>query len=133
MAYEITGSGNLIGSTLNATALSPRRSLVSVSFSLATAPRSPARISGTLVGVLPCSSVRWPSRSGVSRVMFCTVESAFTVPEMTRNIVMRPANGSATVFHTKTRPAPLSAAFTATLSSDPFAVAVNGRSAGDGT
>ena len=102
MAYEITGSGNLIGSTLNETPLSPRRSLVSVSFSLATAPRSPARTSATLVGVFPCSSVRWPNRSGVSLEMFCTVESAFTEPEMTRNIVMRPANGSATVFQTKT-------------------------------
>ena len=133
IAYEITGSANLIGSTVNARALSPSRSLVSVSFSFATAPRSPDRISGTFVGVFPCSSVRWPSRSGDSRVMFWIVESAFTVPEMTRNIVMRPANGSATVFQTKTAAGDVSEAFTATPSSDPLAVAVNGRSAGEGT
>ena len=41
----------------------PARSLVCVSLSLATAPRSPALISGTLVWVLPCSSTRWPRRS----------------------------------------------------------------------
>ena len=64
---------------------------------------------------------------------FCTVESALTVPEMTRNIVMRPANGSAIVFHTKTAAGAVSDAFTATASSDAFAVAANGRSAGDGT
>ena len=90
-------------------------------------------ISGTLVCVFPCSSMRWPSRSGVSLVRFCTVESAFSVPEMTRNIVIRPANGSATVFQTNAAAGEVSAAFTATLSSDPFAVAANGRSAGEGT
>ena len=41
-------------------ALSASVSLVSVSFSLATAPRSPARSSGTLVAVLPCITDQVP-------------------------------------------------------------------------
>ena len=71
-----------------------------VSFSLATAPRSPAFNSGTCVCVLPCSASRWPSRSGASVVTLVTVESDFSVPVTTRSMVMRPANGSAIVFHT---------------------------------
>ena len=47
--------------------LSASVSLVSVSFSLATAPMSPAFSSDTLVGVLPCITVRCPMRSLVSR------------------------------------------------------------------
>ena len=62
--------------------------------------------------------------------MFCTVESDRSVPETTRNSVMRPANGSATVFHTKAAAGPLSVAATVT-SSWPFgSLALNGRSAG---
>ena len=49
MAYDSTGSGNVIGGNVTGSALSPSVSLVSVSFSLATAPRSPALISGTAV------------------------------------------------------------------------------------
>jgi hypothetical protein len=63
--------------------------------------------------------------------MFCTVESDFSAPEMTRNIVMRPANGSATVFHTNAAGAPDSAV--GTSMSSPSAVrAFSGRSSGDG-
>ena len=75
-------------------------SFVLVSFSLATAPRSPAFSSGTCVWVLPWRAIRWPSRSAESCVKLCTVVSDFSVPDTTRSIVMRPANGSAIVFHT---------------------------------
>src|SRR3972149_637989 len=67
---------------------------------------SPALISGTVVCVLPCSRTRFPSRSGRSFVKLWTVESDFSVPETTRNIVMRPANGSAPVFHTNAAAGP---------------------------
>ena len=40
----------------------------------------PALISGTVVCVLPWSRTRCPSRSGVSLVTLCTVESALSVP-----------------------------------------------------
>jgi hypothetical protein len=65
-------------------------------------------------------------------VALCSVESVFSVPEITRNIVIRPANGSAIVFHTNAEAAPLSVAGRGSASSDPLAMAVNGRSAGDG-
>ena len=70
---DISSGGKTAGS-----ALSPSVSLVSVSFSFGTAPRSPARSSGTFVCVLPCSRTTWPSRSAVSRVLLCTVESVLS-------------------------------------------------------
>ena len=100
IAYDSTGSGKLIGA-IASPPFSPSVSLVSVSFSLATAPMSPACSSGTVVGVLPCITVRWPIRSVMSRVRLWTLVSALSVPVMTRNSVMRPAKGSATVFQTK--------------------------------
>ena len=109
IAYDSTGSGK-------ATAGKVTVSLVSVSLSFATAPRSPALISGTFVCVLPWSSATWPSRSCVSRVLLWMVESALMVPATTRNIVMRPANGSAMVFHTKACAGFLSSAGHATSS-----------------
>ena len=48
--------------------LSASTSLVSVSFSLATAPMSPAFSSVTCVCCLPCSTSRWPRRSCASLV-----------------------------------------------------------------
>ena len=99
IAYESTGSGKPIGA-MASPPLSASVSLVSVSFSFATAPMSPALSSVTVVGVLPCMTLRWPMRSPVSRVRLWTVVSDLSVPVMTRNRVMRPANGSATVFHT---------------------------------
>ena len=63
IAYDSTGSGNTMAGNVTGSALSPSVSLVSVSLSFATAPRSPALISGTLVCVLPWSSATWPSRS----------------------------------------------------------------------
>src|SRR2546429_9871932 len=111
--------------------ISPRVSLVSVSFSFATAPRSPALISGMLVWVFPCSSSRWPKRSAVSRVLLWQFESALSEPDPTRNIVMRPANGSAIVFHTKAAAGRFSSA--ARLLSPPsLVIGLNGRSAGEG-
>ena len=80
MAYDSTGSGNVMAGNVRRSLLSPSVSLVSVSLSFATAPRSPALSSGTFVCVLPCSSTRWPSRSCVSRVLLWSVESAFSVP-----------------------------------------------------
>ncbi len=127
IAYEMTGSGNLIGEILNLTPLSASKSLVCVSFSLATAPTSPALISGTLLCVLPWSSTTWPRRSLTSLVTLCSVESALIVPETTRNIVMRPAKGSATVFQTNAALDPLSVLAIVASST------LNGRSAGEGT
>ncbi len=49
----------------------------------------------------------------MSRERLCTVESARSDPETTRNNVMRPANGSATVFHTNAVYGAFSAAMTA--------------------
>ena len=62
-------------------ALSASVSPVWVSLSLATAPMSPAWISGTCVGCFPCISCRLPTRSAMSRDALCTVESAVSVPE----------------------------------------------------
>jgi hypothetical protein len=63
----------------------------------------------------------------------CTVESALSTPDMTRNIVMRPANGSAIVFHTNADAGPFSENGRS-ASSFVFGLSiVNGRSAGDGT
>ena len=130
IAYDRTGSGNSIG--LNTTPpLSASVLLVTVSFSLATAPMSPALISGTSVCVFPCSSTRWPSRSGVSLIRLYTVVSALSDPLITRNMLMRPANGSATVFHTNAAYGPLSDARTST--SWPPLVPLAGRSDGAGT
>ena len=109
-------------------------SLVSVSFSLATAPRSPALISGTFVCVLPCSSIRWPEPLGASFVLLWHGRVGLDRrPDTTRNIVMRPANGSAIVFHTNARrPALLSSASRGDSRRRPCPTPANGRSAGDG-
>ena len=58
MAYASTGSGNVSGGNVIGSDLSPSVSLVSVSFSLATAPRSPALISATGAAVLPWSKFK---------------------------------------------------------------------------
>jgi len=63
-------------------------------------------ISATSVWVLPCSSRRWPRRSVESFDTFGIVESDLIDPRMTRNRLMRPANGSAIVFQTKTAVGP---------------------------
>ena len=101
MAYASTGSGNVMLANDTVAALSHNTSFVCVSFSFATAPMSPAFSSGTCVCVLPCSTSRWPSRSGASRVRLWTVVSDSSEPETTLSIVIRPANGSAIVFHTR--------------------------------
>ncbi len=92
IAYARTGSGNSIGGISVATDLSPSVSPVCVSFSLATAPMSPACSSGTCTWALPSSTSRCPNRSAAPRVRFCTALSAFSTPDRTRNNVMRPAN-----------------------------------------
>ena len=82
-------------------ALSPSVSLVSVSFSLATAPE----VAGLDLGhrrlrlALQQLQVPEPLRRRPC-VLLWTVESDLSVPDTTRNIVMRPANGSAMVFQT---------------------------------
>ena len=108
MAYDSTGSGYLSGGKTAGSDLSPSVSPVSVSFSFGTAPRSPARSSGTFVCVLPWSRTTWPSRSAVSRVLLWTVESVLSEPLMTRNMVMRPVKGSAMVFQTNADVVPVS-------------------------
>ena len=79
IAYESTGSGNLIGG--NADADRPCRRACrwsSVSFSFATAPRSPALISGTLVWRLALQQRSGGRAAPACRcVTLCTVESAF--------------------------------------------------------
>ena len=60
--------------------------------------------------------------------MFCTVESDFSVPDRTRNIVIRPAKGSAIVFHTNAAAGPVSEAASCEPSSSVIPWA-----AGDGT
>ena len=61
-------------------ALSASVSPVCVSLSLATAPMSPAWISGTWVWALPCSSRSEPTRSAESRVVLWTAESDLQRP-----------------------------------------------------
>ena len=80
MAYESTGSGTAIGAKVRPAFGAARVSPVRDSLSLATAPRSPARTSGTGTGVLPCISIRLPSRSSVSRVTLRAVESDVSTP-----------------------------------------------------
>jgi len=80
IAYESTGSGNVIFGKVIPAAFSASVSLVFVSFSFATAPRSPALNSGTLVGAFPCNAIRCPRRSGVPCVALFTVESALRHP-----------------------------------------------------
>ncbi len=71
-------------------------------------------------------------RSGASRVTLCTVASAFSMPDTTRNSVMRPANWSATVFHTHTTSGTLSLA--SRVAASPFEFwPEKGRSLGAGT
>ena len=132
IAYDSTGSGKLVGAIARPP-LSARVSLVSVSFNFATAPMSPAVSSGTVVGVLPCMTLRWPMRSPASRVRLWTLVSDLSVPVMTRNKVMRPANGSATVFHTKAVQGEVADGVRVTSAFAFVSVATNGRSAGDGT
>ncbi len=66
----------------------------------------------------------------MSLLTLCTVESDFSVPDTTLKRVMRPANGSATVFQTKAAAGPVSAAAMVTSSSPLAFLAPNGRSAG---
>ena len=68
----------------------------------------------------------------MSLVWLCTVVSALSVPDSTRKSVMRPANGSATVFQTNADTAPPSRAGIS-ISSPSAVFALSGRSAGDGT
>ena len=66
--------------------------------------------------------------------MLCTVESDFSVPETTRNIVMRPANGSAIVFQTNAAARRrVDGRHGDVVLAAVGRCAVNGRSAGDGT
>ena len=77
-------------------------------------------------------TARLPSRSGDPFVAFCTVSSDASAPAATRNSVIRPANGSAIVFHTNAAAGPLSSASYDTDSPLSRATAGNGRSAADG-
>src|ERR1041385_4164642 len=74
---------------------------VSVSFSLATAPRSPACSSVTGLSVLPWGVETCARRSGALLLILTRLASFLTAPVITRKKVMRPANGSAVVLKTK--------------------------------
>ena len=58
-----------------------RVSPVTVSLSLATAPKAPGPRLGTAFWPLPSSIKSWPNRSGTARVALRTVESAAMAPE----------------------------------------------------
>ena len=102
IAYEITGSGNLIGRT--------RKGIDLVAEQVARQRVFQFGHGGEIAGVhfgdigrrLALQQREMAEALGGVARTFCTVESALTTPEMTRNIVMRPANGSAIVFHTNT-------------------------------
>ena len=67
--FKSAKAGNFIAGNTTSSALSPSVSFVSVSLSLATAPRSPALSSGIVVWAFPCMASRCPNRSAVSRVL----------------------------------------------------------------
>ena len=71
-------------------------------------------------------------RSATSRVLLWTDESDFSVPDTTRNIVMRPANGSAIVFQTNAETGALASAGR-DVSSPSAPTKWKGRSAGEGS
>ena len=101
MAKVMAGSGKLDLRILDGRALSPSVSPVSVSFSFATAPMSPACSSGTGIAVLPCMTAKGARAfPDVLRVKFCTVASFFSTPEKTLKKEMCPANGSVMVLKT---------------------------------
>ena len=70
MAKEMAGSANSKEPKTNGRSFPERESPVSVSFSFATPPMSPAGTSGTFCCCLPSGEKRGPKRSETSRVVF---------------------------------------------------------------
>ena len=108
IAKLITGSGEAeVDRPFDATSLSSSRSPVCASFSLATAPMSPAPNSLAAVCSLPCSSSSEPIRSLPLDRALTSVESPPTEPSSDAEEVDPPANGSAIVLNTNAAvPAP---------------------------
>ena len=96
-ANAMDGSASFTGGKATGEALSASVSPVRVSFSLATAPISPACNSVTGRKVLPKGTPIWARRSAVSRFVLKTLISFFMTPESTLKNEIRPANGSAVV------------------------------------
>ena len=99
-AKLITGSGKPSSGISTSRSASSSRSPVVVSFSLATAPMSPAPKASSCVCSLPCSASSWPTRSFECERWFASVESDLISPAMTRRTLIRPAKGSAIVLNT---------------------------------
>src|SRR5438477_72367 len=100
MAKLMAGSGNVMRVSSKACASSLSVSPVSVSLSFWATPISPGPRSVTGFCVLPCSHATWPIRSRTPRPEFSSVESAFTVPVITRKSESLPMCGSCSVLKT---------------------------------
>ena len=83
IAKEMAGSASFTPGYWMGALLSPSVSPVRVSFSLATAPMSPACSSGTGTWFLPCMIETCASFSLLLRVKFCTVASFLSTPDKT--------------------------------------------------
>src|SRR2546427_796834 len=100
IANEIAGSGNVIRGSSNGCASSDSVSPVSVSFSFWATPISPGPSASTFFWVFPWSHETCPMRSRAPRPGFRSVESARTVPLVTRNSESLPMCGSLRVLKT---------------------------------
>src|SRR2546428_343608 len=100
IAKLMAGSGNVRRGSSKACASSLRVSPVRVSLSFWATPISPGPRSLTGFCVLPCSHATWPMRSRAPRLGFDSVESAFTVPVITRKSESLPMCGSCSVLNT---------------------------------
>ena len=101
IAYDSTGSGNFIGGNGHAIGLVAERVVGQRVLQLG----DRAEIAGLdfrHVGLRLALQQHAGGRAAPARpcVLLWTVESDFSDPDTTRNIVIRPANGSAMVFHT---------------------------------
>ena len=87
----MAGLGNSMGSRAIVDLSSPNVSPVFVTFSFATAPRSPAEIESTGICSFPWMLNSCPIRSRSLWATLKILESEFTFPEYTRKNVNRPA------------------------------------------
>ena len=100
MAKEMAGSGNVIRGSSNGCASSLSVSPVCVSLSFWATPISPGPSASTFFCVLPWSHETCPMRSRAPRAGFSSVESARSVPLITRKSDSLPMCGSLSVLNT---------------------------------
>src|SRR2546427_295530 len=100
IANEIAASGNVIFGSSNGCVSSQSVSPVCVSFSFWATPISPGPSASTFFWVFPWSHETCPIRSRAPRPGFRSVESARTVPLVTRNSESLPMCGSLRVLKT---------------------------------